>query len=451
MLAGMHRRLLALSAVLACNPADTPEAGESEESSGGASSGAGEAEYTYYRDVAPILASKCTSCHSAGNIAPFALESAAEARMWAPALAAAVMQGTMPPWPPDPACNSYAHDRSLSDEQRAAIVGWAEAGAPEGDASDAAPAPEPPPAIDYDMQLQLPVAYTPTIAPDEYRCFVLDWPAEQRRFVTGLEVHPGEPAIVHHLIAFIAPPAEVATFTELDAADPDPGYLCYGGPGGGRPGWLGAWVPGGAGGALPEGTGIRVEPGSKIVVQMHYHTLPGAGPDRSTLALRTAEAVEKEAFMLPFTNPKWISGEQPMTIPAGAAAVEHAFELDMSAALPLLAPSAGLPSGTPLRVHALALHMHTLGVAGSITVAGPGGDRCGLTIPRWDFNWQGNYRLREPMRLVAGDRVRLACEWDNSPAHQPVVDGAPQAPREVQWGEGTGDEMCLGTVLVTAD
>ena len=169
MLAGMHRRLLALSVVLACNPADTPEAGESEESSGGASSGAGEAEYTYYRDVAPILASKCTSCHSAGNIAPFALESAAEARMWAPALAAAVMQGTMPPWPPDPACNSYAHDRSLSDEQRAAIVGWAEAGAPEGDASDAAPAPEPPPAIDYDMQLQLPVAYTPTIAPDEYR------------------------------------------------------------------------------------------------------------------------------------------------------------------------------------------------------------------------------------------------------------------------------------------
>ena len=172
---------------------------------------------------------------------------------------------------------------------------------------------------------------------------------------------------------------------------------------------------------------------------------------RDDLALRTAEAVEKEAFMLPFTNPKWISGEQPMTIPAGAAAVEHAFELDMSAALPLLAPSAGLPSGTPLRVHALALHMHTLGVAGSITVAGPGGDRCGLTIPRWDFNWQGTYDFSGATTVRPGDRIRLECHWDNSAQNQPIVDGVQQPPHDLGWGEKTSDEMCLGLLYITAD
>ena len=35
---------------------------------------------TYYRDVAPILDSKCASCHRLGGIAPFALTSAADAR-----------------------------------------------------------------------------------------------------------------------------------------------------------------------------------------------------------------------------------------------------------------------------------------------------------------------------------------------------------------------------------
>ena len=35
------------------------------------------------------------------------------------------------------------------------------------------------------------------------------------------------------------------------------------------------------------------------------------------------------------------------------------------------------------------------------------------------------------------------CEYDNSAAHQPVVDGAQLAPRNVTWGEGSLDEMCL--------
>src|SRR5438105_2877489 len=44
----------------------------------GASAGPGGP--TYYRDVAPILDAKCTSCHHLGGIAPFALTGAADAR-----------------------------------------------------------------------------------------------------------------------------------------------------------------------------------------------------------------------------------------------------------------------------------------------------------------------------------------------------------------------------------
>ncbi len=434
--------LLLTSLLPACadGPAETTGSDtSSDDSSGGDPTGGSAAAVTYYRDIKPILDSKCSNCHRPGNIAPFSLTSHEEAAMWAPALAAAVMAGTMPPWPPEAGCNSYEHDRSLPEEQQLLISEWAELGAPAGDPADAPAPPAPPPEIDYDLQLSLPVPYTPTVAPDEYRCFLIDWPADEVKYVTGFKVTPGQPAIVHHVIAFLVPPAQVAEYDALDAADPDPGYLCYGGPGGPRPQWLGAWVPGSDTGALPEGTGVRVEPGTRIAVQMHYHTLPGVGPDQSTLAIRTADSVERRAHVLPFTNPAWVTGQTPMLIPAGAPAVTHSFAADLSKSIAIIAPDGELASGDPLIVHAASTHMHTLGVASKISVErADGGSECALSIPRWDFDWQGQYQLREPLRLELGDKLRIDCTWNNAA-------GA----KDVLWGEGTGDEMCLGVVYVT--
>src|SRR5690606_18156535 len=129
-------------------------------------------------------------------------------------------------------------------------------GAPEGDPSEAAPLPEPAPEWLPDTLVEMPVAYTPTQEPDEYRCFLVDGPElEATRFVTGFEVYPGERAIVHHVIAFVVDPAEVAAFEAYDDADPGPGYSCFGGPKGdtdedSEPGmgpgvrWIGSWAPG---------------------------------------------------------------------------------------------------------------------------------------------------------------------------------------------------------------
>ena len=54
------------------------------------------------------------------------------------------------------------------------------------------------------------------------------------------------------------------------------------------------------------------------------------------------------------------------------------------------------------------------------------------------------------MTVNPGDRIRVECHWDNSAANQPIVDGVQQEPHDVGWGEGTGDEMCLGLMYVTA-
>ena len=56
------------------------------------------------------------------------------------------------------------------------------------------------------LDLVMPEAYSPS-APtqggtDDYRCFLLDPSLEQDTFVTGVDVRPGNPDVVHHVILF---------------------------------------------------------------------------------------------------------------------------------------------------------------------------------------------------------------------------------------------------------
>ena len=48
------------------------------------------------------------------------------------------------------------------------------------------------------------------------------------------------------------------------------------------------------------------------------------------------------------------------------------------------------------------------------------------------------------------DRLNLSCRWDNSAANQPFVDGKQIEPTDLEWGDDTGDEMCLTGLYVTA-
>jgi hypothetical protein len=472
MMTFLRRAPLVLASLVACGPDDDGGASEaatavasttttasgtsgtspategSETASSGATAEApttgGEAALTYYRDIKQILDRKCASCHRPGDIGPFAITTYAETQLMAPVIAASVEAGTMPPWSPSAECNTYKHDRSLAADERGAILDWVAAGAPEGDPADEPPPiDDPEPEVDFDIALGISEPFTPTVSPDEYRCFLLDWPKDQDSYATAFSVTPGERSIVHHVIAFIIPPQEVAAFDALDAADPGPGYPCYGGPGGEasiKAQWLGAWVPGSGGsGALPEGTGILVKPGSKIAMQMHYHPLPGALPDQSQLKVRTAATVERPAYLLPLTNPGWLLDSPPMTIPAGAPDTVHSFEIDLGSAIYYLFPGSPFGIGKPVVAHAAGVHMHTIGARASLTINHGDSSECLIDVPRWDFNWQGTYDLSGSTVVEPTDKVRLECHFDNSAGDQPL-----------KWGEGTGDEMCLGIVYVSA-
>src|SRR5580765_4596737 len=91
---------------------------------------------TFNRDVAPIFFSRCAGCHRPGEAAPMPLLTYRDARPWARAIRQQVANRSMPPWPADPAFSRpLVDDARLTSEQIATIVGWVDAGAPEGSGS----------------------------------------------------------------------------------------------------------------------------------------------------------------------------------------------------------------------------------------------------------------------------------------------------------------------------
>jgi hypothetical protein len=411
---------------------------------------------TYYRDAKAIIDTRCATCHRDGDIAPFPLTTYEEVQPMTAAMAIAVNAGAMPPWQPGDDCNTYLHDFSLRDQERATLLAWLDSGAVAGDPADHVPRETPPDSFVADLALQIPEPYQPPAGVrDDYRCFVLEWPETAPTYVTGFQVRPDQRGMVHHVILFKAEPADVALVRELDAAEDGPGYTCYGGPlaggamGNARLGQLATWVPGQLNALFPAGTGIRVEPGSLLVMQLHYNTDNAEpAPDQTGVAFSLAEQVERPAILQLFTRPAWF---QPggMPIPAGDSDVTHLADMDLDLFLTALEldDDIGLAPGGDLEIHGVGVHMHELGTRGRVAVRRANGtEGCLLDIPDWDFHWQGGYVLAQPFTVAANDRVLLQCWWDNSAANQP--DGG--EPQYTEWGEGTGDEMCLTALFITA-
>lgn len=415
----------------------TTEGGETGEPTGEGVA----ADVTYYADVKPILDARCVGCHDVGEVGPFPLTSYEQALQYGELLAISTGARAMPPWPADSACREYSHDTSLTDAQIDTLQAWVEAGKPAGDPADEGAAlPVADVRLDrVDLQTGMTEGHvpTPTEGIDEHRCFLIDWPATEPVYITGFQTHPGNRAALHHFVGFIIPEDAVAQMQAADAADPAYGWECGAGTamGGFGSELFATWVPGSRAAKMPEGTGQLVQPGSKIMLNMHYNVLSGdLSPDQTTFDFQVEEAVEKPGKMYFATDFSWPLAKS-MNIPAGSESVVHS------------APVGDQQFGKdPYTIHVAGLHMHTLGTAARLFVERASGEQdCLVDIPSWDFDWQMGYNLAQPMHVGEGDRLHIECEYDNSAANQPPG----EAPKDVNWGEDTFDEMCLGLVFVT--
>jgi hypothetical protein len=336
------------------------------------------------------------------------------------------------------------------------------------------------------LQLSIQRPYTP--APpnggtDEYRCFLIDPALTERTFVTGSDFLPQNADIVHHAIFFRVDPGDVAEAKGLDDAAPGDGWTCFGGTGIGARGgpggqlraagaWIGAWAPGGEERLLSARTGYQLEPGSQIVMQVHYNLLATdgepAGSDRSGLRLRlvagTADLAPLHTTLLPApVELPCAPGESGRLCERENAILDvwNRFGAQAGAAvsgLNLLCNGGRDPAAGPTQhcdipvrragtIHAVAGHMHLLGRSIRVEL-NPGTPRAQtlLDVPNYNFDDQGARPLAKPIAVKPGDTYRVTCTHDAT-LRQRLPQLRPLKPRYVVWGDGTSDEMCLGIVV----
>ena len=109
-----------------------------------------------------------------------------------------------------------------------------------------------------------------------------------------------------------------------------------------------------------------------------------------------------------------------------------------------------VPTFLSAKIWAVTPHMHLLGrqIRVEMTRAGTTTSECLVNIPDWDFNWQGTYLYSKPIEIAGGTKLKLTCNFDNSPDN-PYNPNTP--PKAVRWGEGTTDEMALAFIGYTID
>ncbi len=412
-------------------------------------------KYTYQRDVRKIIEEKCVACHTPGGIAPFSLEDYDSVRSVAAAAVFAVDNGTMPPWPPTEGYTSYLNRRSLTQEQEYILLDWLAGDMPEGNPADYVPAEqvvERAPS-DFNLRLKMPQAYTPVVRPDDHRCFAIEWPLDEFAYVTDVDVIPDQVSEVHHVIVSIAEPEDAAAYYAAGGEDGRPGWYCLGAggvPDAPLPRQIGGWVPGAGREPTPEGTGTGVKPGSVMVVQMHYNTLVAEpAPDQSIIKVATTDQVERPARGFLLADPSWLE-EGGMPIPAGDPNVRHAFVFPANILALIFGSQAGVGIDDSWALHQGFVHMHKLGKSGRTTlIRANGTEQIILDVEDWDFNWQGTYNFEQELLVEPGDFIKLECVFDNSQENQDFIDGVQNTTQYVEWGDGSGDEMCLMSVFMT--
>ncbi|MEY3228736.1 MAG: hypothetical protein RLZZ536_3355 [Planctomycetota bacterium] len=366
---------------------------------------------TWHNRISRILQQRCMECHRSGGVAPFALQTVAEATAHAGMIKQVVSDRTMPPWfaANAPQHTVWANDRSLTEAERRDLLAWLDGGRPEGHPEDAPQTKEwpaewsqgPPDEI---VQLPQPIRVKAT-GKMAYQYVNVTWTGQQDRWVRGYEIQPTDRGVVHHVIVNVLEPGQQSSRREEGVG-----------------GYWAAYVPGNSGQMYPAGFARRLPAGATFRFQIHYTPNGTATSDQLRVGLYFADSEPKyEVSTIPLARVN-------LSIPPHAANHVETLTRPVPMDIPVLAYMA---------------HMHVRGKAFRFELQDPDGVRSTLLdLPKYDFNWQLRYDLQEPQVLKQGSKVILTAVYDNS-ADNPAN---PDPSRTVRWGDQTDEEMMIGYV-----
>jgi hypothetical protein len=403
---------------------------------------------TFSKDVAPILYSKCVTCHRPGEVAPMSLISYRDARPWARAIRDKVIAREMPPWHADSAHGTFRNDRSLTQAQIDTIVKWVDGGARQGDDKQMPALPTfadgwqiGKPDVVFEMATEYKIPADGTV---DYQYFEVPTNFKEDRWISAGEVRAGNPEHVHHIIvSVIEPPgntranvmsvraisdggADSGSRTPRQLTDAQRAQLATAARRANAVSLVN-WAVGEDAPVYPAGLAKRIPAGSTLQFQVHYTTNGAPASDRSRIGLIFAKEPPKNEIRTAL-----IANAQ-FAIPAGAANYQVEAEATFN---------------DDVKVWTMHPHMHLRGKDMTYTAIYPDGrQEVVLHVPKYDFGWQTDYWLAQPMSLPKGSKLHVTAHFDNSPANR----FNPDAKTVVRWGDQTWEEMMIGYITYTVD
>ncbi|MEI8147509.1 MAG: hypothetical protein WCG62_00350 [Actinomycetes bacterium] len=340
----------------------------------------------------------------------------------------------------------------------------------------------------------------PKDATDEYRCtwidphFATNQMMTKAEFLADTSKSQGNKKELHHAIAYIVSPSVVAQVKALDPTGTK-GWTCFSSPLGATSmgglaalPWLYGWSPGHGADVAEAGYGTSIPAGSLIVLQIHYNALVGKRAVTSQLNVWTEDS--STSSRVPLTSRQYVAApDMPCVAPydnvkkyplckhdASLAELAKRFGPDARSftqllewvcnrtGLPTTATSPNAASATctwgfnenvPVTIHKIWPHMHMLGKTFSVvlchqdsTCANANAQTL-LVVPSYNFDNQFGYTLADPVTMTKGDFVKVTCTY--SPALRKLNPQTKKLPpRYITWGDGSSDEMCLGTLIVSS-
>ncbi len=380
---------------------------------------------TFASHVAPIVFSKCSSCHHPGEAAPFSLLTYDDVRRRARQIVDVTQKRLMPPWLPKEGHGNFVGERRLTDKELQTLAKWVEAGTPIGDESRMPAAPV---FVDGwqsgtpDLVFESPAYTLSSQDRDVFRNFVVPIPLDAPRWVQSIELRPDNPRVTHHARLGVDSSNESV---RRDAEDPEPGYagMAWGQDPDGQ---LVIWAPGLiASPGTPE-VAWRLFP--KTILVLHTHLQPSGKAEviKFRIGIRFAKDSPKQ-------HPAMLRiGSCDIDIPAGAKrhVVTDQFTLPVDVDIQSIFPHA----------HSLCREMY---VAAELD---DGSRKPLISIENFDENWHDSYRYREPVRLPRGTRLLTTFIYDNS---EDNVRNRNRPPRQVVYGSNAEDEMADAYLQVT--
>jgi len=363
---------------------------------------------TYTEHIAPIVHEHCATCHRPGEIAPFSLLDYKTARAWGKSIKKAVHAKTMPPWHADSEKTEFANDRSLSQDEIDTLIAWVDQGAKQGDPSKMPEAPtfndtwvmgEPDFIFHSTTDFDIPALQQEI----RYQSIHLGPTLEEDMYITAWEIRHTKREAVHHA-NLVRSPQKMKHVGIGGAVQTGGDYI-------------GSYLPGARPFGYPEGSALILPKGNTVQIQVHYVGQEEALTDHVMFGVKYAQGrIDKILRTIGTDN----------------------NDIEIEPHDPNFMKRAEIKLMYPLTIFSSGAHMHLRGSGYTASAIFPDGtNHLVADVPRYDFNWQVNYELANPIEMPKGTTYRVDAKWDNSESNPLNPDPA----AKVTYGPWTENEM----------